>query len=80
MERLISLARLKAFDRVGERLAFFRQLIDLASIVTHPRGDVVEGVRNGPQPLNSIHASTNTDRRIGMHAGGPRKSGRSPHF
>jgi hypothetical protein len=68
MERLISLDHPKALDRVGERVAFCRQLIDLTGIVTRPWGDVVEGVRDRAQLVNSIHACTNADGVFWMHA------------
>lgn len=75
MEGLVALDG-APLDRLGERVAVVRELIDLAALATEARRNFVKPIRNGSQLLDSVHASTNADEDFRMHPTTPQKSGR----
>jgi hypothetical protein len=80
MESLAALDDAQPLDRLGERFALVRELIDLAAVPAETRRNLVKRIGKGSQLLDSIHACTNADEVLGMHPAMPQKSGRESAF
>lgn len=67
-------------DGIGESVAFFGKLIDLAGVAPEVRRDVIERLGDGSELLDCIHVCTNADAVSGMHPPGRGNPGGSLYF